>query len=669
MNRLEVFIPTFFTEIPQPSKIILEANSPNSKSLELRCKAISDKRLNIDYIWTKNGHPILIKNEEEKIEIITEEDGTSILRLFNLNGYNSGRIECSAITEVDVKSTFINLIVKDVPERPELMRVDCSSGRYALLIWKRPLILINNPLTAFIVEAKTEKNSENWEKVFEEYLGGEEEIANGGPKILHKTAIPLRPWNNYTFRLFSINLYGRSQPSPSMPIFPFKCYSPPDIPFKNPSNVIAEGNKPNNLIIRWNPLPKEYWNAPGLNYLIRYRRKLNLNETKWKELLIEDPFANQTIIREQPTFVPYQVQVRAINSLGFSVEEPLIIEGWSGEDIPLEEPKNLHLLIHNNYSSVTLEWDKHLENSSIRGHFRGYRIDYWLDIYPFYINSIYSLSNNQIINGLKALNYYIAKVHLLNNNYESKSSNLLKFQTIEGIPSKVHNLRIHSVGSYSILITWEPPQHLNGNLRGYFITFQNGITEQIEETYILHRQLFYLNEQLIPNTPYRISVWAETGGGEDLNKWLLSKWITLPQTSFELKELKEDTEYIIIGIAKEGTTNLFSYSKPLIIKTENSKIISIFNKERIRTAAWFLSVLIVSIIILLISCLMCLLYQRNSRGIINLIKLREKKFGQSFRIDSDNLNDLSSEEINSSSSSNYLIMKPRNKIIINNKGN
>ena len=74
------------------------------------------------------------------------------------------------------------------------MRVDCSSGRHALLIWRFPLLHVGInglPLTAFIVEAKT--NQQNWEKVFEEYLGGEEETASG-PRILHKTAIPLRPW-------------------------------------------------------------------------------------------------------------------------------------------------------------------------------------------------------------------------------------------------------------------------------------------------------------------------------------------------------------------------------------------------------------------------------------------------------------------------------------------
>uniref|UniRef100_A0A1I8BUY4 Fibronectin type-III domain-containing protein n=1 Tax=Meloidogyne hapla TaxID=6305 RepID=A0A1I8BUY4_MELHA len=291
-------------------------------------------------------------------------------------------------------------------------------------------------------------------------------------------------------------------------------------------------------------------------------------------------------------------------------------------------------------------------------------IDYWMNIHPILVHSLYSTSNSQLIGGLEALQYYTAKVHLLNGHFESKPSNLLEFKTIEGIPSKVHSLRVHSVGSRSVLVTWEPPLHPNGNLRGYFITFQNGLTDHIEETYVLYRQQFYLHEQLKPNTPYRISVWAETGGGEDFNdEWKLSEWITLPQTSLELKDLKKDTDYIIIGIAREIGVSL-TYSKPLTIKTESSKMISLFNKERIRSAAWFLSVLIVSAIVLSIACAMCALSQRNSGGlvgVVNGIKLREKRFGPAFRIDSDNLNrdDLSSEG-GSSSSSNYLIMKPRN---------
>jgi len=46
-----------------------------------------------------------------------------------------------------------------------------------------------------------------------------------------------------------------------------------------------------------------------------------------------------------------------------------------------------------------------------------------------------------------------------------------------------------------------------------------------------------------------------------------------------LKNLKEDTDYIIIGISREIGASL-SYSKPLTIKTENYRMISLFNKGK-----------------------------------------------------------------------------------------
>lgn len=81
-------------------------------------------------------------------------------------------------------------------------------------------------------------------------------------------------------------------------------------------------------------------------------------------------------MREQPTFRPYLVQVRAANARGFSSAEPLTHLGWSGEDgkrncaknehncqidakftVPLKAPRDLRLLKHWNHSAVELEWE------------------------------------------------------------------------------------------------------------------------------------------------------------------------------------------------------------------------------------------------------------------------------------------------------------------------
>ena len=53
----------------------------------------------------------------EFLKIILEffrEDGTSILRLFHLSGHHTGHLECSAVTEVDVKSAVIDLFVRGI---------------------------------------------------------------------------------------------------------------------------------------------------------------------------------------------------------------------------------------------------------------------------------------------------------------------------------------------------------------------------------------------------------------------------------------------------------------------------------------------------------------------------------------------------------------------------
>lgn len=162
-------------------------------------------------------------------------------------------------------------------------------------------------------------------------------------------------------------------------------------------------------MIQWTPLAKSQWNAPGLKYLVRYRRMgEEAEESEWHEFFVEDPFAvskvrmdsnrcrtpqNMTIVREQPTFRRYLVQVRAVNSRGFSTIEPETHLGWSGEDgwcrkynpnsdkseffspkVPTKAPGGLRLAAHRNYSSVELEWDPVEEGSVGFGVGIGYQL-------------------------------------------------------------------------------------------------------------------------------------------------------------------------------------------------------------------------------------------------------------------------------------------------------
>ncbi|VDM40547.1 unnamed protein product [Toxocara canis] len=610
-NKLEVFNPTHFIRVPSPKKPVVEAH----ESFNLYCEAVCDPRLTADYSWTHNGQR-----------------------------YN-------------IASTLELGVLPDVPAKPVLSEVDCNERR-AMIRWQRSSDH-GDRITSFLVQMHTDFEKGKWQTVVEE---------ENTSTDFYQADITLSPWVNYTFRVIANNWHGESEPGYKEGAI---CRTKESFPYGNPSNVTAEGDEPNNLVIRWKPMDKYEWNAPDLHYNVRY--KLNEPGAQWKETHIEDPLANHTVIRDQPTFREYLVQVEAVNRVGKSIIEPLSVIGFSGEDgrrlssstlarsykkqccfrggmlqkyqkrylVPLESPNGFGVVEFINCTSVAVGW-QHIDRHTVRGHFRGYQIEYWEDNKPFVMEKMLVANdrNEAILSNLNPITNYTARIHTVNGHYRSESQSVISFSTPEGskslhfsvgpqekpntfsVPSKVHNLRVRAVGATSLLITWHPPRHPNGNIRGYFLTFENSTSGHVEETYVLNRQLHYLHEEAEPDTGYKVSVWAETNGGEgpkvmravrtwplrnpdvpmfkvtptspqtaqvqwipsndsewampgpsfyvnyslsESDIWQESEVINLPRTHILLDGLQEDTNYRIVGVSKEG--NRHSASNETTIRT------------------------------------------------------------------------------------------------------
>ena len=45
----------------------------------------------------------------------------------------------------------------------------------------------------------------------------------------------------------------------------------PDKPTTYPENIRGGGGKEGTLVIQWDPLPKEQWNAPEVQYIAEYK--------------------------------------------------------------------------------------------------------------------------------------------------------------------------------------------------------------------------------------------------------------------------------------------------------------------------------------------------------------------------------------------------------------
>ncbi|VDM96423.1 unnamed protein product [Thelazia callipaeda] len=652
VNRLQVFSPTHFVRVPSPKKSIVEAH----ESLEYFCEAISDPRLSVEYTWTHNGEPV---NDSSKFKLLNNS-----LVIDNARGFHSGTIDCVALTDVDVKISGTKLIVLDVPDAPLLTDIDCSDQR-AMLRWRRPNDH-GDQIKYFLVQMQTGFEPELWRTVMkEENTAGDFYQAN----------VALSPWVNYTFRVIAWNSHGKSQPGIKKDTV---CSTKASYPHSNPKHVRAEGNKPNNMIIEWEAMDKYDWNGPGLQYIVRY--KLNEPGSTWTEIRIEDPIANQTIIREQPTFREYLIQVEAVNSFGHAVVEPTTVKGYSGEDVPLLSPADFSVYDFLNCTTVVLKWEL-VNQTSVRGHFKGYLVSYWENGKAYAIQNIKVEKDKDelILYGLKPVTNYTAHIRTANRRYLSEFASTVQFTTPEGLPSKVHNMRVRAVGAKSLFVTWEPPRQPNGYIRGYFITFENSSTGEIDETYVLNRQLYYLNEESEPNTGYKVSVWAETKGGEgpkvvrpvrtwplrepdvpyftielispttarirwlpsngsewampgttffvnysiiSSNDWIESEHISLPRTEIMLRNLEEDTMYIVTGIAKEGQRQ--RASEMMTMRSLSRATITHISHESLQSAAWFIAVLCAVMLALFTAAIMCFCHRSRD----NKYEAKQKELEQ-----------------------------------------
>lgn len=66
-------------------------------------------------------------------------------------------------------------------------------------------------------------------------------------------------------------------------------------------------------------------NGPGLEYKVNWKQQDNV---EWDEETVKKHFL---VLKNTPTFVPYDIKVQAVNSFG-SGPEPNIITGYSSED-------------------------------------------------------------------------------------------------------------------------------------------------------------------------------------------------------------------------------------------------------------------------------------------------------------------------------------------------
>ncbi|XP_055389470.1 neuroglian isoform X2 [Condylostylus longicornis] len=529
-GNLDVKEHTRITEAPSDYEVAA------GNSATFRCNAASDNNLELEILWQKNGEDIDFEQEVRFVK--TNDHSLTIAKTVELD---SGVYTCVAKTALDSASEQATLIVQDVPNPPELISTDCYAEE-ALIRWQ-PQGDNRSPILHYTIQYNTSFTPETWEVAFEKV-----------PSTDFSHRVPMSPWANYTFRVIAHNKIGPSIPSPNGE----SCSTQPAVPGKNPYNVIGKGTNPNNMVISWTPMPEIEHNGPDFHYRVFWKR--DSPGSQWENVDIYDWKQSHYEVVNQPTFVRYIIKVIAINRQGESNIAPVETFGYSGEDRPTQAPTNFSMIQVTNSISALLSWNP-VAPETVRGHFRGYKIQTWTEAEGednYREIQVKPDSNQALVTKFKPDSKNFARVLVYNDAFDGPPSATIDFDTPEGVPSSVQSFEAHPIGSSAFNLFWKPPLHPNGKITGYKIYYEvvdgTGLGPKMER----NPQIRNPNAReaklggLFPNTKYRISIVATTKMGEGAEYFVERRSGITPEVpdvpKFSIEELPSDDGYGIVKV-------------------------------------------------------------------------------------------------------------------------
>ncbi|WKY06661.1 hypothetical protein Q1695_006670 [Nippostrongylus brasiliensis] len=524
------------------------------ETIRLPCEATPDDRLEVKYEWHVNGQPLSevhLQSGHYKV------DSDNALLVHNPTQYDSARYKCIASTKLDKVEKEVQIQIKDVPVPAHAAYVSkCDSDSQSAEITfehMEPASTVS-PVKEFWVQYQMDSETEGtqWrthpvpvQAHPNDRIEGDQRIVNG------KVTVPLQPFGHYVFRVLARNGVGDSAPTRVKDV----CITPPKQPDRNPSGVWAKGASPENIVVHWRPMAREEWNGKNFHYKIKYRPSED-GDGEWKEVQVNDPFADRFTItldddKDVKPFVPYEVQVQAVNDEGQANVAPETVQGYSGEGVPSSIPTGFRV-ISKDGTTATFAWDP-VDPRTANGNFTGYKITYWYDETDGeddndvdarearlrFRRSIKKRNTESkrrtVVFGPKAtsgtitdlqpdtMNY--ATIQVTNGAHEGEPSEVIQFRTAEGVPSPVRGLRAYPMNPKSddeqavVHLMWKRPRRPNGKLLNYVVErcrTQNGrVVEKdcpTQDVPADRTQARLTNLEF--GTPYRFIVRARTSAGE-----------------------------------------------------------------------------------------------------------------------------------------------------------
>ena len=521
--------PTFINGQKPNPRVITELG----RSIELRCRAEADQRLDMAYSWRLNGLKIRYFEDDEEERILALEnapgnrlDGTTIfnslsdhdrllkagnawfqdgylkytkgtgtfnkyrrgyldgyLRIENITYAETGKYECVVDTAVGTIYATSDVIVHGRPGPSGGVSAVSLSSRSGTVVWTDGTIY-GREILFYRIEGRTDHNA-SW-VVLADRVTAEDVDRGARAKIHGRRQYFLRnvltPFASYQFRIAAYNELGMGEYSDPSPAY----NTLKDRPMRPVQNVRGGGGRTGDLTIMWDPLPIQEWNAPGVFYRVYYRRIGIDPERDFQQKTLKKMSGKAHLyvvrINRKYYYTQYEVKVQVFNDMCQEpdcegpISDPVTI--YSAEDMPQVAPSRVGARPFNS-TALNISWIPIPDvREKVRGELIGHRIKYWREDLDEITEAQYLLSRstapNALIIGLQPNTYYWVRVMAYNSAGPGPESERFLERTFKLRPQKPPTaVQVFGINPSTVRVTWRyvAPSVEEEPLTGYKVRY------------------------------------------------------------------------------------------------------------------------------------------------------------------------------------------------------
>ncbi|KAM9829289.1 neural cell adhesion molecule L1.2 isoform 1-T3 [Syngnathus typhle] len=496
--ELEVLNRTVILSPPQALKV-----QPGQTAI-FTCLSLVDPKLASPLVqWRKNDQKLFASGNDLKYTL----EGPDLI-ISDTKADDEGNYTCQVITNLDMAQATGTLTLHDRPDPPGLLQLTQPKGRAVNLSWI-PGSQHNSPVIEYVIEFEDQvSNERGWEEL------------SRIPGDKNHASLSLWPFMSYRFRVIAINEVGKSNPSKPSEIY----NTAAEAPDKNPEDVRSESTDPDTLVITWEEMDKRDFNGPDFKYRILWRRVVGSGPDWHPHYTTEPPL----VISKIGNFSAFEIKVQAVNEKGEGPEPDPVI-GYSGENIPLEAPMNVGIATLNS-TAIRVTWAA-IDRETVRGHLLGYKIHLSRfgsrghhrarrarELSTTVIVETGANEERKVISNLRPYSRYGLTVSVFNSKGDGPPSEMMSFETEEGVPHPPTSLALDSPSETEMTLRWTPPSQPNGILIGYHLQYQQIVEsddspmqmEKIDDPTISHLTLKGLDR----HSHYRFYLKGRTAAGD-----------------------------------------------------------------------------------------------------------------------------------------------------------